>query len=246
METETHFYDLTQETLQPIPFKMIWRKDFPTLNSWKAKFTDSYKKASIVLYSRYGKDAKKQSACRAYLKIDNEWWCFVLPDRIQLKNDYQTLITTELFPAKADRLFYLVDAKNQTASTHTKIKIAELKQQTMNLTELNETYTKQKGAKIVFFEKEMIYDEIAYTPFPILIGGTVYYNLHIDKDILQFKDHSYRSVLAWKAENLTGYFTVPKIYEDQLKASFLILEYPTNTNESGAKGMYVIKPNVVK
>lgn len=97
------------------------------------------------------------------------------------------------------------------------------------------------GVTTVFFEKTMVYEEIVYTPIPFLLGGTIYYHLKIDDDILQFKEHSYRSVLSWKPQNFARLYSVPKQFENQLKARFLVLEYPTNTNESGAAGMYVIK-----
>lgn len=242
VETETQFFDLTQDSIQSIPFKTIWLKDDLTWPEWSNRYAAKYNKASIVVYTRYGRDANNKSAQRAFMKIDNDWWCFILHRQISLKNDHQTLITTKQFPAKAERLQYLVDPINNNVSTHTKEELFTLHQQYPQLTELKETYSTNSSSTMIFFEKSMVYEEIVYTPIPACLGGTAYYHLKIDNDILKFKDHSYRSVLSWNAINFTRTYTVPKKYESQMKAKFLVLEYPSNINESGAAGMYVIKP----
>gem|GEM_PF-3844538 len=86
----------------------------------------------------------------------------------------------------------------------------------------------------------MIYEKFTYTPFTSCVGGTAYYNLQIGEDVLQFKEHSYRDITARKQHNFARHYRVPKQYENDLTASFLVLEYPSNHNESGAADTYVI------
>gem|GEM_PF-5375489 len=122
--TPTHIYDLTLYSLKPIPFKIIWKKDFPNLKDWKKMYSEHYKQATVVVYSEQGRDFNNKIVDRAFLKINEDWLCFTLPSRISLKNDYFTLrTTTKQFPVKGERLLFLKDTNNKQVSDYSKSSI---------------------------------------------------------------------------------------------------------------------------
>ncbi len=148
----------------------------------------------------------------------------------------------EGYPAKYDRLIFLKDEIKKRYSDASSTEVSETKTEfPYGFVENKMNYPKEK-IKTLFFQKTTIYDRLAYISIPIAIGGTAYYRMQKGNDQIKFKENAIKSILPFTSvKSYLRHLSVPIAHQDKCNISFLRLDYPSNINESGSKGLYIVK-----
>lgn len=238
---DTIVYDLSKKIIQQEKFEeIILPSKEITPKDWLLQFQELYQQASVVYY---GRNDYKHKAKPVYFKVHENWKVLYLSGGHSFSNDDLTDYTFKNYPAKFNRLIVLKDNANKVYSNgqfSAGASVASYKR--MNFEEKNFIYPEQRKIKSLFFQKEMVYEEIAYTSIPVVLGGTAYFNLKKGNDILKFKENATMSSFSfYKIKNYLSHYFIPEKFKNQSNVSFLKLKYPSNNNESGSKGWYVIK-----
>ena len=226
-------FDFTKEAMNPEPFKEIIFPENKSAEEWIALFESYYSQANIVIYGDRLVD-QAHDFYPIYMKIADNWVLMYLHDYYYFQMDENKQRYLEQYPFKYTPLVLLKDENNKVFSGW----ITRQDEYKGCLEEKFE-YSPQK-INTLAFHKDFVYEEIIYTPIPILFAGTAYYSLEKGGESIRFKENAIKQVFS-KSQSYLYYFGVPKKYESQCKISFLKLGYPSNINESGSKGWYVVR-----
>ncbi len=230
-------FDFTKEIMNPEPFQEIIFPENKSEDDWIALFENYYNQADIVIY---GDPLVSQESDYSpiYMKIGDKWILMYLHGYFFFRKDVNDQNEFDHYASKCNQLVLLKDVEKNVLSEW-------LTRQDYQKGQVEDGFSySPQVIKTLAFQKDFVDETITYTPIPIVIAGTGYYRLLKDGESISFKENGLKMPFA-KANNFLYYFSVPKKFEGKCKVSFLKLGYPTNSNESGSKGWYVIRQKKV-
>ncbi len=233
-------YNLSDKKIKEVLFKEVLNADRSiSKNTWKALFGQHYQAAEIVIY---GKELpySEGEGFPVFFKIKEEWFKLLTGKRVLRANDdYEALKHVYPgYPAKFTRTVVLKDPFKKTFSDREREEYLLANNDRKNYT-LN--YSNNRKIKSLYFNKEMVDDEIAYTPIPISFSGTSYYRIKMKEGVLNFKESATKPIFM-PVRNHFHWYILPDTCFNNSEVSFLEVRYPHNINNSGSDGLYIIKP----
>ncbi len=209
-------------------------------NDWKLLFDQYYKASEIVIY---GEELPypEGKGFSVFFKKDNEWVkLFTKKNETRAYDDSEALKHVYSgYPAKFTRTVVLKDPLKKTFSNKEREEYLLVSIDKKNYTL---SYSNNRKIKSLYFNKEIVDDEIAYTPIPISFSGTSYYRIKMKEGSLTFKESATKPIFM-PVRNHFHWYILPDEYFNQSEVSFLACKYPHNVNESGSNGLYIIRPN---
>jgi len=226
-------FDFTKETMEPMPFQEIVFPEERTEDEWLILFESYYNKSSVVVYGDELVD-QEHDFDPIYMKIGENWILMYLHSFFYFQKDEIDRNTFDQYAQKCHELILLKDMEKKVHS-------GWITRQDYGKEQVENHFSYSSQAiKTLAFQKDFIYETIVYTPIPIVIAGTGYYRLMKGGESLRFKENGLKNVFA-KTNSYLYHFLVPTKFEEKCEVSFLKLGYPSNINESGSKGWYVVR-----
>ena len=242
----THFifsnngvYDLSKEEIKITLFKDIVNQDRLTEpKAWIELFDKYYKTAQIVIFGEE-LSHKQDRGFPIYFKIGVKWIKLFTKKQELRAHDYENALkhNYEGYPSKYTRTIVLKAPSKKTFSDREK---EEYLIEDIAIKNYSYKYRNKSKIKSIHFTKEMVYEHIAYTSIPILFAGTSFYKLKIKDDLINFKENAIKPIFM-PLQNHFYWYILPDEYFKNSEISFLELRYPSNLNESGSNGLYIIK-----
>ncbi len=245
--TESEVYDLTQKKVKGEEIKQVidFTKKKLSIDGFFKLMQTYYNKASVVIYANVETFGAKNY--KVYLKIENDWLgIYISQNKSHGINFYPSGEIVKRYPEKLKKLIFLKNPVNNRYSTRSSgnESFSSVPDRVVLTMENKLEYPKYGAIKTSFYQKENTYGTIAYTSIPMSFIGTSYLRLKIDKEVFKFKEKGIKSIgFISKAKHYLSYYVLSKAYTEKSEVSFLKLFYPTNSYESGSKGLYIIKPN---
>jgi hypothetical protein len=236
--SQTGIYDLSKKEVKEEPFKEIVNQDrLLEPKAWIKLFDEYYKAAQVVIFGGELSN-KNNKGFPVYFRIEGQWIkLFTKENELRAYDDEDALKHNyKGYPAKFTRTFVLKDPRQKTFSNGESEGMIYEK----NMYNYSFKYSHKSKIKSLHFNKELVYDNIAYTTIPILFGGIAYYRLKINGDVLYFKESAIKPLFL-PLQNHFHWYILPDAYFKNSDVSFLELKYPSNLNESGSNGLYIIK-----
>ena len=226
-------FDFTKKEMNPEPFSEIIFPEKKSAEEWIVWFESYYNQASVVIYGDQLVD-QDHDFYPIYMKIGGKWVLMYLHGYFYFHKDGNNQNTFESYASKGSQLILLKDVEKKVRSGWITCQDCDNGQ-----VEKSFEYSPHK-INTLAFQKDFVYETIVYTPIPIVIAGTAYYSLEKDGEFINFKENALKPIFS-NSQSYLYYFSVPTKFEPQCEVSFLKLGYPTNINESGSKGWYVIR-----
>ncbi len=201
---------------------------------WQEMFDSYYERAGVVVYG----ENREYQYYQAYLKINKSWVRIFSGSYDNFTDDRDLGINMKGYPARFKRMIPLMDPENREFSL-------PLSRDIFSKTgDKVESYSSSKRHELkkLFFRKEFVSDHIPYTPIPGEFAGTAYYRIRIHGDILNFRENALKYISSFSSKSCLYWYLLPERYHKQTGVSFLELRYPHNINESGSRGLYILKP----
>jgi len=233
-------YNLSDEKIIEVPFKEVLNADRSiSKNSWKVLFDQYYKAAEIVIYGK-GLPYSEGEGFPVFFKIKEEWFKLLTGKHVLRANDDSEALKHVYpgYPAKFTRTVVLKDPLKKTFSNREREEYLLVNSDRKNYTL---SYSNSRKIKSLYFNKEMVDDEIAYTPIPISFSGTSYYRIKMNEGILNFKESATKPIFM-PVRNHFHWYILPDTCFNSSNVSFLEVQYPHNINNSGSDGLYIIRP----
>lgn len=244
-------YDYSKKDIQPEKMATVINEDNKMEpEEWDNAFKQLYKKAEVVIYEddRYTYD--KCSCNPVYFKIADKWTLmYTDPNQhdLTLKNIdmHNSIGRAELqgYPAKFNGLIVLRDNDRKMFSDMQNTDDAFLATYyTVHMNEQKLDYKSDDKLENLFFRKEIVDNEAAYTDIPLSFGGIAYYKLTIGhEDIFLKENASKESGLAGKLESNMYLFELPEKFRSKTAVRFLDFRSISNVYQSGSEGLYIIR-----
>lgn len=248
--TENAVYDYSKQEIKAEKFLKSYNENGDLkVAEWSAIFKDLYKKATVVIYEsdRYTYD--KCHCYPIYFKVNNDWSVLYSgsfdSEFSQSNFDYDNYIgqvDLKNFPPKFNKLIALRDNDRKMFSDkkNTDDDFLEM-YYTVHADEQKLDYHSKDKLEKLFFYKEIIDSEAAYTSVPLSFGGIAYYELKIDNQPIYFKEHASKDVGWGKFESNLYLFQVPEKVRSKTQVRFLDFRYQSNIYQSGSEDLYIIK-----
>lgn len=235
--------------------KMVKEKFHEILNSgyklsfkeWYKVFNEYYSKAFIVVYNLFD-DGKGQG--HIYMKTNENWVLLYVNKNVDWNHrryegngmviDLEDMPKKDIpkdargiYPEVRGYAFLLKDEKNKTYSNRLS---------TDGNAICDELQYPDYEKKTLFFNKEKVDETMSYIGFPSFWGGTAYYKLKKDDDVLNFKCYAAKFVFSFAVEANFYWLHIPKQYKEKSVVSFLDFKYPTSVDiENKSIGLYVVR-----
>jgi len=236
--TRNGVYDTTKSSIIEESFKEIVNKNRDMKEKeWNKRFIEFFKSAQEVVY---GKEysMKQDGGFSVYFKTGEGWINLITNKKETRSTDDNALeYTFKGAQARYQKMVILKDPYHETFSDQETI---EMMLQEKNPENYKLKYTNQKKIRVRYFKKAGIYEEIAFTPIPILSAGTAIYQIKMKDDVLTFKENAIKPFIG-SVQNHFHWYILPDPYFHNSEVSFLELKYPSNWHESGSNGMYIIR-----
>jgi len=248
--TEDAVYDYSKDTIKAEKFTTSYNENGQMeAVEWGTIFKDLYKKATVVIYESDRYTYEKCQCYPIYFKIENNWSVMYTgsfdSEFSQLNFDFDNYIgqvDLKNFPPKFNKLVVLRDNDRKMFSDKRNTDDDFLNMYfTVHGDEQKLDYSTSDKLQKLFYSKENIYNEAAYTSIPISFGGIAYYELTIDNKPIFFKEHAIKDVGWGKFESNLYLFQVPKKFRSKTQVRFLDFRYQSNRYQSGSEDLYIIK-----
>ena len=240
-------YDLSRDPVTKESFTQVLNADPErtfTKESWRRVFEQAYGKAEIVVHGDLSRDSNKYMT---YFKIGDDWVLLHTAGReIEIDHDYDFGIRFKGYPAKFDRMILLRDVQRGLFSHDSgdiredSLRVSSRQDDFYDLPERGLRYRRDVSLETLFFRKQAVSAEVAYTSLPITLKGRADYRLRIGGDALSFWEIAVRPVFASLDTNL-NLFVLPEVYRDRSQVVFLEFRPGNNIDTAGSDGLYVIR-----
>ncbi len=243
---ENGVYDLSEEDIKEVLFKEIINQDRSLEpKTWIQLFDEYYKAAQVVVFGEElpYKD-KQDQGFPVYFRIGKEWTkLFTKRNELRARGIDALKYNHKGYPPKFTRTIVLKDSSQKTFSNNEQEHYVHLyENKESSIKNYAFKYNNTSKIKSIFFEKEFVYATLAggYTPIPISYTGTAYYKLKIKNSTLRFKEKAIKPIFKG-LENHFYWYILPDAYFQNTDVSFLKFQYPSNHNNSGSNGLYIVK-----
>ena len=240
-------YDLSRDKVILEPFAQVLNdkagKTF-TKDYWRKVFDRAYAQAEIVVHGDYQSDIRKYAS---YFKIGDDWVLIhTSTSTIEVERDHDFGTRIPGYPAKVDRMFLLRDPQRGVFS-HDSAEIREdlgrFAPEPDDVAELPERglrYRPDVSLETLFFDKEFVSEEAAYTSIPITLAGRADHRLRIGGEDLNFWEVAVRDIFSPLDTNM-NVFVLPEAYGDRSEVVFLEFNPGSNVETAGSDGLYVVR-----
>ncbi len=249
--TKDAVYDYSQKEVRPEKMASIVNENNDMApEEWESTFAKLYAEAQVVIYESDRYTYEKCNCYPIYFKI-GEKWTLMYTD----KNDFRSTLTDidmESYIGRADFKEYLPKYNGLIALRDNSHKMYSDKMNTsdeflktyytVHMKEENFKYESEDKLKTLFFQKQNVYSEAAYTSIPLAFGGIAYYELSLGKESLYFKENASKdSGLASSLNSNLYFFEIPAKFRNQTEVRFLDFRAPSNVFLSGSEDLYIIR-----
>ncbi|MBA9077448.1 hypothetical protein FHS90_002161 [Rufibacter quisquiliarum] len=240
----TGVYDFSSQKIEKQLFNRVLNLDQSLdKEEWQKTFDDLYQHADVVLFGGYTDLYHEDDPI--FLRINGEWVLLITtPQETRLQEiEYRAGIRFEGYPAKHNHLSLLKDTQTQAYSDFEGTSDRYLQTyQDITLKEKQVAYPTDRNIKILSYEKQRVYSELAYTPIPIAWTCEVGNSLTIGGEELKFRCGGIKKLgLFNDVDTFLRWYSVPREFLPRTHVSFLKYSFPSNEQASENNGLYLVR-----
>ncbi len=240
-------YDLSRDEVSLEPFAQVLNADADrtfTKDTWRRVFDQAYAKADIVVHGEFQSDNGKYAS---YFRIGGDWVLIHTSlSALDVDHDYDFGTRFPGYPAKFDRMILLRDPQRRRFSHDSRdiredpARAASRPDDVADLPERRLRYRDDVSLETLFFDKDFVSGEVAYTSIPLTLAGRADQRLRIGEEELNFWEIAVRPVFSPLDTNLSV-FVLPEAYGDRSEVVFLEFSPGNNIDTAGSDGLYVVR-----
>lgn len=235
-------YDLSKDKPYLEKFETILNEDESMeWTEWDLAFGNQYNNADVVLWGFRKSFGRKTYPC--YFRKNGKWtvlYSFKGQAQTITHGNYVKFRVNKIYiPDKMDRQYLL---KDENLGTYSNYNNYDKEFDLSDWPEAKLQYEPRASVETTSFKKEESRDA-PYSNKPIEISGTAVNKLTIADSQFIFRSKAIEGTKFrnFPLQNFFNLFEIPSKYKTENSLSFLYYKYPSNWNEDGLSGVYVIK-----